>query len=974
MRTRLSMFFPTFATMANWRSLFLSILAVCAQSRVAPAAETQPALHKTGSTFYPPALLARVRANIARYPWAAAMQKQIVDAARPWMAMSDDELWSLMFGNTIKRSWMVWSSGYCPACRKPVPMYNWDIHALEHPWKVRCPHCKQYFPTNDFVAFYRSGLDEHGIFDPKRADRSLLFNTEHPDANDPLHLFGVDDGDGFSDGRHTWRFIGAYLIYGQWKQAVVAGIEALSAAYVVTGAPAYAHKAGILLDRVADLYPTFDFIKQGILYDAPSPAAGYVSVWHDACEETRQLVLGYDKVFEAIRTDQTLPAFLSRKAEQFKLGVPKATFADIQRNIEDRILRDPLAQRPKITSNYPRTEVAAAIIETVLGGPDARQRADAILDAMLTRGTAVDGVTGEKGLAGYTSYTIQGVAVLLEQYARLDPGFLKNLLKRHPKVHDMYRFHIDTWCFEKYYPLSGDTGSFAAPVLQYVGVGLSRQPGVDPSMFSFLWRLYQATGDAGFVQVLYHANGDTTDGLPYDLFAEDPAAIQKGVRDVIAREGPAPRLASVNKSHWHIGILRSGRDADARAAWLDYDAGGGHSHADGMNLGLFAKGLDLLPDFGYPPVNYGGWGSPRAVWYTMTAAHNTVVVDGRNQQRVDGQCTLWAQGNQFHAIRASGPALIDGKQYERTIAMIDASDHDSYILDVFRVVGGTDHAKFTHSHFGRIATAGVTLGPCDDFGHDTQMRNFRRDPSPKPGWSVDWTIDDRRHLLPAGADVHLRYTDLTTGAEADICEGWILAGLFNTAQDAWIPRVMVRRQSKQAPLASTFVSVMEPYEHASNIAAIRRLPLETESGETYPDSNVAVEVRFVDGRRDLVVATDIENPLSLTPSAKGALAIVRGIPLNPPSSNGEGTAPAFDKGGSVRTDAELSLTRYDAHGRVARIILCRGTHLRADDTHVRLKKSADVVEIDFAGHKPTVLAGEPQLIDTITADGRPVVP
>lgn len=946
-----------------WRFTLLNVLAGGVLTSFVLAADTQPVLHKTGSAFYPPALLTRAQANVAKYPWAAAMQKEIVQAAQPWMAMSDDALWSLMFGNTIKRSWMVWSSGVCPACKKGVPMYNWRIDALGHPWKVRCPHCKEYFPKNDFAKFYGSGLDEHGIFDPRRADRSLLFNTDHPDASDPLHTFGVDDGEGFSDGQHTWRFIGAYLIYGQWKQAVVGGIKKLAAAYVVTGDPAYAHKTGILLDRVADLYPTFDFIKQGVIYDAPSPAAGYVSVWHDACEETRELVMGYDMVFDAIRNDKALPTFLAKKAEQHKLGTPKATFADIQRNIEDRLLRDPLANRPKITSNYPRTEVAAAIIETVLGGPEAKGRADRIIDAMLTRATAIDGVTGEKGLAGYTCYTIQGVAILLEQYARIDPGFLKDLLKRHPKVHDMYRFHIDTWIFQKYYPLSGDTGSFAAPVGQYVGVAFSKKPDVTASMFSFIGRLYETTGDVGFAQVLYNANDGTVNGLPYDLFAEDPTAIQKSIGDAIACEGPTIKLGSVNKQQWHIGILRSGKGADARAAWLDYDASGNHSHADGMNLGLFAKGLDLLPDFGYPPVNFGGWGSPRAVWYTMTAAHNTVVVDGHNQQRADGKCTLWANGREFRAIRVSGPALIGGKQYERTVATIDGSDRDFYLLDVFRVVGGTDHAKFTHGHFGRVTTNGLSLEPCDDYGNGTQMRSFRCDPKPSPGWSVDWTIDDRRHLLPTGSDVHLRYTDLTTDAQAATCEAWVQVGLYDSMEEAWIPRVLTRRQAKQTPLASTFVSVIEPYDRTSRIAAIRRLPLETEAGETYPDANVAVEVQLADGRRDLVIAMDIENPTGQSPSLKGHEVVVR-IPSVP-----KGKAETI-----VRTDADLSAVRLGPGGNATRVAVCHGTHLQLGETSLKLKKSTEFVEIEFGKENAVVVAGDPAAVEEITAKGQRVRP
>ena len=175
---------------------------------------------KEGSAFFPPEVVARARANVDKHPWAAAIRDNIVKAAEPWAKLSDDQLWAMMFGNTITRSWMVWSNGHCPACKKPVPMYEWVVAAMDRPWKVWCPHCQEIFPKNDFHRFYQSGLAEHGVFDPKRADRSLLFNAEHPDANDPLRGFGVDDGEGYVEGGRRWRFIGAYLIYGQWKQAI----------------------------------------------------------------------------------------------------------------------------------------------------------------------------------------------------------------------------------------------------------------------------------------------------------------------------------------------------------------------------------------------------------------------------------------------------------------------------------------------------------------------------------------------------------------------------------------------------------------------------------------------------------------------------------------------------------------------------------------------------------------------------------
>ena len=238
---------------------------------------------KAASAFFPAELVARAQTNARAQDWAAAIRNSLVAEAKPWMGLSDDHLWGLMFGNTLRRSWQVWSDGYCPACRQPVPMYEWVADALKQPWKLRCPQCKELFPKNDFLKFYRSGLNAQGLFEPPRADRSLLFNVEHPAPSDPLRGFGVDDGEGYVADGKRWRFINTYLIFGQWKQAIVAGIRNLAAAYVATGDPAYAHKAGVLLDRVADFYPTFDFGKEGVMYEGPPARAtfplGMMPVW-----------------------------------------------------------------------------------------------------------------------------------------------------------------------------------------------------------------------------------------------------------------------------------------------------------------------------------------------------------------------------------------------------------------------------------------------------------------------------------------------------------------------------------------------------------------------------------------------------------------------------------------------------------------------------------------------------------------------
>jgi hypothetical protein len=187
------------------------------------------------------------------------------------------------------------------------------------------------------------------------------------------------------------------------------------------------------------------------------------------------------------------------------------------------------------------------------------------------------------------------------------------------------------------------------------------------------------------------------------------------------------------------------------------------------------------------------------------------------------------------------------------------------------------------------------------------MRNFAFDPEPKPGWSVDWLIEDRHRQLPPGSEVHLRYTDLTDDARVSTCEGWINDADPSVTAEAWISRVMVRRQSVAAPLASTFVSVIEPYEKQSNIAHIRRLPLER-------DGDVAIGITLQDGHRDTILSSD------------GA-----------PSSR---SLNAFD----VALDGELWWVRRGPRNDVERIVLCRGRQVRTPGKIATMPIRTDFLE------------------------------
>ena len=872
------------------------------------------ASRKTQSVMYPASLVSAAVDNAEHDEWARQRQQEMVEAAAIWRNMDDDELWSLMFApSLLPRSLMVLSNGVCPATGEPATMYSWEVDPVNHPWKVKCPGSDDWYPKNDFQAFYQSGIDPlTGVYDPAKADRSLIFNTEHPDPSDPLHLYGVDDGRGFTDGGKTWYFIGYYQYWGQWKDNVLKGIENLAAAYMATGEQVYAHKAAILLDRVADLYPQFDYATQGLVYEQYG-TAGYIGYWVDANLDVRRMVEAYDQIFDGIKEDAGLVSFLSGKAAQYSGSIlnPKTSFAHIQRNIENQIFRDSLRNPDKIFMNYPQYDIAVAEIKTVLNWPESKSEVLNAVKGIIEQSTRYDGLTGEKGLANYSSFAIQELSLLLAKYERVDPDFLEQVLSQYPQLLDAYRFYADTWAFDSYYPHVGDSGQFAEKSLNYRAARLDR-PGkaetyqfetlpTDPSMYTFLYRLYELTGDPLFLQLLYIDNDKQIAGLPYDLFSDQGATIRDAVDRAITEHGAELNRGSVDKRQWHLAMLRSS-DERKPVAWLGYEAGGQHGHQDGLNLGLYAKGLDLMPDFGYPPVNMDGeWDGEYSAWYRSTLAHNTVVVDGRNQNNAAGATTLWADGEKFRAIRNSAPGLYGIDKYERTVAMSDLSDTDAYLIDIFRVKGGSQHTRFMGSQAGSVETEGLALTPSANNWAGAKLQDVKRDAAPQTGWSVDWGIDDMHGYLPADADVHLKYTDLTAGAEAYVADAWVQAGSYDDPEQMWVPRVATQR-SGTAGLESTFVGLIEPYEGAFNIHAARRLDLLDEAGQPLPDSYVAVEVELANGDKDLIIAADA--------SSYTAGSVLKQADWD------------------VEAKGELILIRQDSAGAIKRVVVAKGSEVK----------------------------------------------
>ena len=272
---------------------------------------------KTRASYYTTERVKNLRANAEQYSWGQSIKSGVVGKADDWLRKYGtlEAIRSVIPSQDIGRTFGV-NPGGCLVCGRAVLNsygnypFRWDVSSED--WKITCPYCGMQFPSNDFAAYYKNGLNEAGEFDAKLAkarndaliakgEKGNLVNLYavnglpadkekhvreelaaaktaggdrmYTDAqiDEKIHsiktdlTWAVDDGMGYHwDGTDTekygnpYTFIGYYAHYAIWhgNTAIVYGmINDFAQAYLYTGEQKYADAAIVLLDRVADEYP-----------------------------------------------------------------------------------------------------------------------------------------------------------------------------------------------------------------------------------------------------------------------------------------------------------------------------------------------------------------------------------------------------------------------------------------------------------------------------------------------------------------------------------------------------------------------------------------------------------------------------------------------------------------------------------------------------------------------------------------------
>ena len=314
-------------------------------------------------------------------------------------------------------------------------------------------------------------------------------------------------------------------------------------------------------------------------------------------------------------------------------------------------------------------------------------------------------------------------------------------------------------------------------------------------------------------------------------------------------------------------ILGTRSNPDQAQLHLHYSGTHGHEHYDALNIILFARGKELISETHYRTRGI----SPRE-WHTMTAGHNTVVIDEKNQlgrfpprshrraiTEADAMDNIpnWRYRNGGHGNALNDPKLRcfcpdwdpvqvveaeaerayfpDPEMYRRTVALIHVDDHQTYAADIFRVRGGKTHDWMLHGclQLPYKLNTSVRLSPMKGTLHKylDQLRGAATD----DGWSATFDYEKgsslRTHMLGQ------------TGARVIVGRGPAMR------RDGYAPFLDVRREARE----SCFVAVHDPYEGEPNVKSIEAMSWGSDP------MNAGLRVRLANGHTDIVLNSP-ENP------------------------------------------------------------------------------------------------------------------
>ena len=845
--------------------------------------------------------------------WLKAFQSNVLESCRYWLEKNMDHIWYSVPTQNVPRSLFVnqlFGSPVSGTAINSFDYYQWDYNPSKFPWKLIEPVSGDLFPKNDFFAYMVSGINPFGMFDPERADKSLLFNTENNNKNDPLYNFGVDPGTGFVGAGKKFNFIGFYAMHILWAgsanfphkpYAVANGPLFLAHAWEWTGDIRYARAALVLIDRIADIYPGLDFqfwAKQGGYHQYPAiHGKDMDETW--SMLTASKLARAYVMVRGEIDKDKVFLDFVKKKAVQFRLYNLKDSPDAVKKHIEENIIRTAFtATRFRIISgNQGFSEEAAlwfalavsdrAFSKEILdwlfrpwpdgyGGlyePGKEREGGGLLET-IADGLTSDGFSREGG-NGYIRILPQALVNIYEiisggALSRQNPEYAPVFEYLRLKLTAYYRSAVNYSCAGKFCPNFGDGWSFASPADMIAARPRELLRGfytLGDDMLGSMFLNKYITNEKGprTEKIKIFLNDPSFMSLFEDpgIFA-DPKVIA-GISGKLDKLTALPQWGekSVVMPGRGFTLIKSGSGSYRRALAMNFGDNTGHNHLDSLNLDLFAFGLSITPNAGYPSMPEK---SIRYYWWDNTLSHWTVAFPNRHMSN-----SILSRAQMFSQSPIAGVFTADAREsfpgltrYDRTAVLVNTDDTPDgkgfYVADFFRVDGAETAMYCFHSSIGavipenlkmRAQPSGTMAGEKVPYGTEEEKYGglaFVFDVSRaqvKNTASILWNLDDFRKTSPFGNTIRTRFRIFHPEFE-------LVTGKGKLPQSQSDPQPHNTHafavSSMKRPL---FMSIVECFEDGKNpVAGVRELPVIR--GSRYAGGLV---VNLKDGSQDIILTT-----------------------------------------------------------------------------------------------------------------------
>jgi hypothetical protein len=745
------------------------------------------------------------RENIRMYSWAKDYASRAEKNAQRYHHLIDVAFLAKMIEETTPGDPLYTP---CPSCRdqgKPVHphgLWTWEI---EHPDQLKCEMCGAIFPN----ANYPENIILHTKW---RKPQTISYC-----GGDTFTIFG------YKEGRPSFTA----NIRSRKVQWIANYCHTLAEAYALTGDVQYAISCKAILLRFADCYPNWlVHVGYGEYADmdpriaseninnlpepeiCPPPNKPDKKLWTGYWSAGRASGVGLESDF----VRKVVAAYDLTCSAKDAIGNPLYTDEDRQKIEHDLLLESTIllvcdkAINNKSVSNHS----AAGLVGICVGNPELVRYGLNSFNKTVDGWYLSDGTSSESPFYGLM--TLGGIWDMAQAargysdptgYKDSDGNRLDSLdLYHHTNYGNVLDAFFKGLQGDLHFPPYADSFRNTSLDISYIELMVANYP----ERVQYLSLLKELCGNdlsahSGSVMDTQSKTSETDEPvltLPYDLtrpggYLSFSFYYRKPGLEL--KTSPLLKFTDWAPPELRIGHLRTGNDGRESLLLMSASRWGIHHDIDSLNIYYWKKGYEILSDLCYL------WDHPLKPQNKRTVAHNTVVIDEKDQLQKErgGEIRFFKTSDHVKAMEMSSDAYQEAKLYRRTSAIIDHGNGRNYVVDFFRVEGGEKQDFVFHASAPSCEVVGLNPHPSSD----VKLYDFKniRSADAATTWRTTWKSNEKMNCVA--------WSVSSKGERIYIADGWGQRDWKNSDIGATIPYIIRRCEGDGTKI---FISVFEGYE------------------------------------------------------------------------------------------------------------------------------------------------------------------